>query len=901
MQPRDCIYSVDVQATKLTSHVSLAPETEKLSLRVRLWDFPTLDLHAVRVRDGVYRVERGKAWTFQMGVNELLAHMPAVLTFELVTCTVPQCMVAAGYLRTGSDVARTLGQNATDTLSAATTAVPLTDVFSNKLASLLVDVRIRVLGVAGHGGYDPTLQLAASDAAQLPPPPQPPPPLHEDTTPSRVFIELPDGITRREKAALVNYLKHGPVAEEPFADVEEDASSQDEAIRLYASRRHTQPQVPGLPARDTPVAAPRRKGAKRSSVRRGRKKLGDVAAQLSRLSNECSREQLDAVCEAVAGIVGSALGAPVRSGPSPLQPPSPLPRPSQGLRKKRTVASRVKQGVPPPTLAQQARGATGAAARAPDTPSHSSLYTYSSSSDGGQQRVKEFALKDCSGSGGGVNLGLSNSLLSPLSSSGVTTPPFSEGQQRDAKPTFPQGDASEPSAPARAAAVDTAAATEAAYSSPPDSDTLAQCEYLFRRVHNHMRHLYPTLRAGFAQWDIDGTKALSRTEFRRGFKTLQLGRAGGLSDENVMHAVQSFLQDNGSTSVRVAAVWYPEDGYLTVRVGEKKSGGLKTFRYELVKSGDREACKVLYECLESKPAVNWLADDKIDLMYRILDRNRDGRVTVSEFLSILSRFDTKSKHPTSAVQDAPPVNFHHRPSLGLTSSLSNLYQNANVSAGYQRGEVRHRQPDQQFVRQDSFVSVSTEGEGVNPVLDIGLEARCRKLEERLAGGKNGQLTKVLLLSCISKLLEREHGSLRGAFSDLNVHCRKGETTVSLDEFTRGVQQAVELQPGTVTLLYQMLDVNGDGTIDLDEFKATLTWVGKVVKVNADVAVVKPALQAASVRGSCQWNPPMAKRCGTEGVVIERAKGGDLRVEFLQDADWAGPKQSWWPESTLHVL
>eukprot|EP00754_Rhynchopus_humris_P051935 Rhum_TRINITY_DN9832_c0_g1::Rhum_TRINITY_DN9832_c0_g1_i1::g.35523::m.35523 len=901
MQPRDCIYSVDVQATKLTSHVSFAPETDKLSLRVRLWDFPTLDLHAVRVRDGVYRVERGKAWTFQMGVNELLAHMPAVFTFELVTCTVPQCMVAAGYLRTGSDVARTLGQNATDTLSAATTAVPLTDVFSNKLASLLVDVRIRVLGVAGHGGFDPTLQLAASDAAQLPPPPppHPAPPLHQDTAPSRVFIELPDGITRREKAALVDYLKHGPAAEEPFEGVEEDASSQDEAIRLSASRRHTQPQIPALPARDTPVAAPRRKGTKRS---RRRRKLDDVAAQLSRLSNECSREQLDAVYEAVAGIVASTRGAPVRSGSSPLRPPSPLPRPSQGLRKKRAAASRAEPGVPPLTLAEQAKGA-------PESPSHSSLYTYSSSSDGGQQRrVKEFAMKDDNAIG--ANLGFSNSLLSPLSLSGATiSPPCSDGQQRDAKPAFPQGDVSnDPGAPAHqtavaaAAAAETAAAAEAAYSSPPDSDAVAQCEYLFRRVHNHMRHLYPTLRAGFAQWDIDGTKALSRTEFRRGFKTLQLGRAGGLSDEEVMHAVQTFLQDNGSTSVRVAAVWYPEDGYLTARVGEKKSGGLKTFRYEVVKSGDREACKVLYECLESKPAVNWLADDKIDLMYRILDRNRDGRVTVREFLSILSRFDTKSKHPTSAVHDAPPVNFHHRPSLGLSSSLSNLYQNANVSAGYQRGEARHRQPDQQFVRQDSFVSVSTEGgEAGNPVLDIGLEARCRKLEERLAGGKNGQLTKVLLLSCISKLLEREHGSLRGAFSDLNVHCRKGETTVSLDEFTRGVQQAVELQPGTVSLLYQMLDVNGDGTIDLDEFKATLTWVGKVVKVDADVAAVKHALQAASVRGSCQWSPPMAKRCGTEGVVIERAKGGDLRVEFLQDADWAGPKQSWWPESTLHVL
>ncbi|KAJ9468389.1 hypothetical protein DIPPA_33139 [Diplonema papillatum] len=390
-------------------------------------------------------------------------------------------------------------------------------------------------------------------------------------------------------------------------------------------------------------------------------------------------------------------------------------------------------------------------------------------------------------------------------------------------------------------------------------------------LRKHVLQLYPTLRAAFAQWDVDASRRLTRREFLQGLTQLRLGAApGGPADERAAAAVAAHLRtlDPLERKQRVGL----RDVYMGdaahVCWAAMADGSRRAFELKPAAGGDMEVARELPEwrCGRGDTTRQWFAPETGKAIFALLDENGDGFVGKEEFLAMLER----------ETEDAAG-------SLSARNSLREADRAAREDA--RRGlEASKKSLDDQKLATLALQQGMTRGDS---------------------------LSRAVLIAQVTDALQVGHGSLRGAFADLNTDGRSGDKTLSLDEFRAGLR-GLELDPATTQAVFRMLDLDGSDTVDLHEFNSTLRWVGRVVEVSNDETVVERAFKRApppspkasggKLGSPVAWNSRNLKRCGQRAVVLERNAGGLIKLQFHNDgSDWAGPHKGWWPEACVRVV
>eukprot|EP01064_Diplonema_japonicum_P022995 TRINITY_DN3336_c2_g2_i1.p1 TRINITY_DN3336_c2_g2~~TRINITY_DN3336_c2_g2_i1.p1 ORF type:complete len:674 (+),score=146.27 TRINITY_DN3336_c2_g2_i1:65-2023(+) len=159
---------------------------------------------------------------------------------------------------------------------------------------------------------------------------------------------------------------------------------------------------------------------------------------------------------------------------------------------------------------------------------------------------------------------------------------------------------------------------------------------MLQRLHQEILATYPTLRAGFAQWNTNSDRVLSKVEFTQGITNLNLCSTKWVADA---------LPD-----VDVADAWISRPGLVTI---EDKKGAL--LGYSFTRKTDGSVTGMHDAAPEARE--DWVTRETCDKLYAHMDSDGSNSITLTEFLHMMER----------ARGDATPAKGEHSPTSSVSS------------------------------------------------------------------------------------------------------------------------------------------------------------------------------------------------------------------------------------------
>ena len=741
MEPRETQYTCSGYVGSLRCLVQL-PDDIRLAIVLRLWDFPGLRLTERDVQRGLRHFEGGKEWNFRMSAVDLIRHMPATMSIELITVSEgsPDTLLASSSIQIGDCISDNI--NETNLLSAINDEILLYDLMGYKFAIVGVDVRLSRQGLA---------------------PPQPVPLIPKYITPSQPIYQKQlsqINISSQEAVSLPNHSTNTIVDDIPSFSFFEFP----QGVTLDSFLRSEYSSVQPNEFKVNNIIVPK--------LRKKKKKKRRIKHQ-----NDVTNIEMKAVtADDVVGLKNATITLEkilkLKNVDS-----------SEMTKSIQTVISKIETTAKNNNIENDVSGHS-------ELKKQSSIIRQSSSP---KQQLR-------------VNIAAASPVHSEASSATI------------AKIATPGSAGSD--------TVTSATPKSSTTSNSPTASDFA----IVKKTHDSIVKIFKTLRAGFAQWDIDNNQRLTKQEFINGMSNLKIGKAGRVSDHQLKYLIKHHCRCES-----VLKIWHSDVSCVTVKTSDTKNN-IRTFGYEILGSnGDR--ARITGENLTGSTR-DWYSSKVPYRLFELIDTDSSGSISSSEFIGMLQAHDADR---TSIQQTA-----------------------------MRRSAVR------------KSVDIETTSEQI------------KSLEEKVYTS-NSSLSKALLVSQVNELLLTQHGSIRGAFADLDVDRQR---TLSFDEFSRGVS-SFPIRPETVRALFDTLDVNKNNELEFSEFYLLINSLGKKVMIKP-VEDAKAAFSNPSLPSMVKWSVSLSKRCGSEGIILEKV-GNAVRIEFLKEVDWAGPSKSWWPFAAVTLL
>ena len=633
MPPEDSLYSIDVVLRNAACHIPVVPSGSGFAVSARLWDFPSLDLE-VRADGAQYISQGGKSWTFQMAAQDFAGNMPASLSFEASTLT-SRCLLAAGVLHIGADVRENMSRLVLHSpLSHTAAAVPMLDIFANKVYTLYVDVTMRCLG-----------GVAAE-------PPPPPPPLeatsHQDPmgTALHSFVEIPMSLSVEEKRWIAS-------------GADTTHSAPDTAVPHPRKRKVGKAKRPKKSALNTEPSKPANKGVAHNAQ-------SDGGAGEFSVKGFCG--DLRRIQEVSGGLLRS-VGGGGASSPSPPQLTTPqhaavlhlAPLLQKLLGTLDGVARLFETSSPPPPPPTLPPPAPPIAQKEPQRENDDA---------NGKDREKT----DVKGAPETPIVPLAVLGMDPQSPGAASVPILSPSSSTY---SYSSDSAASP------AALHThyhhrggqhSAQNSSASNSPAASPANAAQVKLLKALHDSMTVVHGSVASAFSQKGLSEGDILTQGAFKAALLGMGLGGAGSLPDVVVVEAVSSFLRH------KVARVVHSDVGIVTVPAGSGRAA--QSFRYELPRKEGRPpteatpGIKILGEVPSSR-GKPWLNSDVINGVYRTFEGASSGRVDMVHILSVFARFSAgRNGYHHSVAETAARRGSSTLLRLGSTANINAAHSDA---------------------------------------------------------------------------------------------------------------------------------------------------------------------------------------------------------------------------------